>query len=211
MTRNEARTEEAWRSFDLWSTFIVPLLLALPALYLWKTGYGAGATGCCAAPAVAVAPAVVAPPVVVDAPVVTPPATAPAVVVPDSASLKVASPPVASAPVVDCAALVNGVSVAFAIKSARLTGEGRAALDRTVTCLGSGQFEVAGHTDAEGSDEDNRQLSMTRARAVVRYLISRGVPAASLAAAGYGESQPIADNATAEGRARNRRIAFTPK
>ena len=216
MTRNEARTEDAWRSFDRWATLIVPVLMALPALYLWQTGYGAGAAGCCAASAASAA-AVVAP--VVTAPVTASVTPAPTVTVPSMppvastpvASTPVASSPVGSTPVVDCSALVSGVTVPFAVANARLTTAGRAALDRAVTCLGSGLFEVAGHTDADGSQEDNQRLSVARARAAVRFLVSRGVAESSLSAAGYGETQPVADNQTAEGKARNRRIAFIPR
>lgn len=192
MTRNEARTEDAWRSFDLWATVIVPLLMLLAGLGIWKSGYGKDAV-CCTAPA----PAVAAAPVPAPAPVVPTPAPTPA--------------PAPAEPVIDCASIVKGVSVPFAVNSATLTDEGRRALDRTITCLGKGNYEVAGHTDADGDDASNQRLSMARARAAVRYLVSRNVPPSALSAAGYGESQPIADNTTPEGKAQNRRITFTPK
>jgi OOP family OmpA-OmpF porin len=67
-------------------------------------------------------------------------------------------------------------------------------------------IEVAGHTDARGGDAYNRRLSARRAKAVRDYLVSRGVPGDHLTAKGYGESAPVADNATAEGRAKNRRV-----
>lgn len=69
-------------------------------------------------------------------------------------------------------------------------------------------FEVQGHTDAQGSDAYNLKLSDARANAVVKALEERGVPAGKLTAKGYGESAPVADNATAEGRAQNRRVVF---
>lgn len=67
------------------------------------------------------------------------------------------------------------------------------------------KLEVAGHTDATGSDAHNLKLSQARANAVRNYLISKGVKAEVLTAKGYGKSQPIADNQTKEGRDRNRR------
>ncbi len=67
---------------------------------------------------------------------------------------------------------------------------------------------IAGHTDATGSETYNQSLSERRAAAVSRALSERGVSPARLEAVGYGESRPIADNATPEGRARNRRIEF---
>ena len=71
-----------------------------------------------------------------------------------------------------------------------------------------GMIRVEGHTDAVGNAESNRALSEARASAVVAELVNRGFPRARLAAQGYGAEQPIADNATPAGRARNRRIEF---
>ena len=117
---------EQWQWFtgNMWATLIVPVLTALPALYLWQTGYGAGAAGCCAASAPSAA-AVVAP--MVTAPVTASVTPAPTVTVPSMPPL--ASTPVASTPVVDCSALVSGVTVPFALNNARLTAAGCAALD----------------------------------------------------------------------------------
>ena len=72
-------------------------------------------------------------------------------------------------------------------------------------------IEIAGHTDSEGTDERNQKLSNRRAQAVSQYLTKVGVDANRLTAVGYGSSKPIADNASAEGRAKNRRIEFTVK
>lgn len=66
--------------------------------------------------------------------------------------------------------------------------------------------EIGGHTDSDGSDEYNLKLSDRRANAVRDYLIKKGVPAAQLTSKGYGEAQPIADNTTVEGKAKNRRV-----
>lgn len=66
--------------------------------------------------------------------------------------------------------------------------------------------DVLGHTDSVGSESYNQRLSENRARSVAEYLASQGVQSARLLMAGRGESQPIASNATPEGRARNRRV-----
>jgi type IX secretion system PorP/SprF family membrane protein len=70
-------------------------------------------------------------------------------------------------------------------------------------------IEVAGHTDNVGDDNDNLKLSERRAAAVVSYLSSKGVKSEQMKAIGYGETQPIADNNTPEGRLQNRRVMFT--
>ena len=69
-------------------------------------------------------------------------------------------------------------------------------------------ISVEGHTDSQGADAYNQDLSQQRAAAVVSYLIDQGVDGARLSAIGYGETLPIADNDTPEGRAQNRRIEF---
>jgi outer membrane protein OmpA-like peptidoglycan-associated protein len=71
------------------------------------------------------------------------------------------------------------------------------------------KVRVEGHTDSKGSDAYNIKLSQRRANAVRDYLIAHGVEADRLVAVGYGETRPVADNGTAEGRARNRRVEFT--
>ncbi|MEM7429608.1 MAG: OmpA family protein [Pseudomonadota bacterium] len=68
--------------------------------------------------------------------------------------------------------------------------------------------EVGGHTDSQGNDAANLYLSNRRAAAVVAALAARGVPEWSMQAKGYGETSPVADNETAEGRAKNRRTTF---
>ena len=65
--------------------------------------------------------------------------------------------------------------------------------------------EIAGHTDAVGDDASNLVLSQKRAESVVNYLIKKGVSSSQLVPKGYGESAPIADNETLEGRKENRR------
>ena len=76
-------------------------------------------------------------------------------------------------------------------------------------CLEGGLIlKIGGHTDSRGATEMNKALSQERADAVMRALLERGVDAASLIAIGYGETQPMANNSTNEGRASNRRITF---
>ena len=68
------------------------------------------------------------------------------------------------------------------------------------------KVEIGGHADSRGNDEHNMKLSQGRAEAAMQYLISQGVSADRLTAKGYGETQPIGDNKTEEGRAQNRRV-----
>ena len=68
------------------------------------------------------------------------------------------------------------------------------------------RVRVEGHTDSSGADTYNQSLSERRAGSVRDYLVSKGVSDSRLTTAGFGESQPVADNATAEGRALNRRV-----
>jgi len=65
---------------------------------------------------------------------------------------------------------------------------------------------IDGHTDSNGSDAFNINLSQKRTDAVKFYLISKGIDDSRLTATGYGEAKPIADNKTALGRAKNRRV-----
>jgi outer membrane protein OmpA-like peptidoglycan-associated protein len=73
---------------------------------------------------------------------------------------------------------------------------------------GGSKFEVGGYTDADGSDASNLTLSQKRADAVKTQLVSMGIDAGRLTAKGYGETKPIADNTTFEGKAQNRRVEF---
>lgn len=67
------------------------------------------------------------------------------------------------------------------------------------------KIAIGGHTDSDGDDAANMELSRQRADAVKNYLVQHGVAASRIAAQGYGETQPIADNSTPAGKARNRR------
>ena len=76
---------------------------------------------------------------------------------------------------------------------------------------GALRVEVAGHTDNVGAPEANQRLSQERAQAVMAALVGRGIKADRLTAKGYGQSTPVADNRTEEGRARNRRVELVKK
>jgi outer membrane protein OmpA-like peptidoglycan-associated protein len=67
---------------------------------------------------------------------------------------------------------------------------------------------IEGHTDATGPDAYNQGLSQRRAKSVLNYLVGKGVASSRLQSVGLGESQPVASNATREGRALNRRVDF---
>ncbi len=100
--------------------------------------------------------------------------------------------------------------VHFQFDSAKLTAADKTKLETIATRLKqeapSAQLSVTGHTDSVGSDAYNQKLSDKRAHSVVEYLIEEGVPRASFVSVeGAGESQPVADNKTADGRAMNRR------
>lgn len=68
------------------------------------------------------------------------------------------------------------------------------------------QIVVEGHADSQGDDQHNLELSQQRANAVREYLVTQGIAADRIVAKGYGESRPVADNKSAEGRANNRRV-----
>ncbi|MDH3694146.1 MAG: OmpA family protein [Gammaproteobacteria bacterium] len=102
--------------------------------------------------------------------------------------------------------------IQFAPNSTELTAESKTILDPVSGLLGkynSAVVEVGGHTDSQGSENYNQKLSQQRADSVVRYLVDKGTREKQLKAKGYGESKPVADNATESGRATNRRIEFT--
>jgi outer membrane protein OmpA-like peptidoglycan-associated protein len=69
--------------------------------------------------------------------------------------------------------------------------------------------EISGHCDSDGSDKHNQILSEGRAASVKAWLVSKGIDASRISTIGYGESKPIADNNTKEGKQKNRRIEFT--
>ena len=124
--------------------------------------------------------------------------------------------PVAALPTPEeCEARIAAVQderkIGFEPGSARIDGTGAVILDEIAAILkecGEIRMEVAGHTDSQGREEMNARLSLERARAVLDELRLRRVLTSGLEAEGYGESRPIADNDTAQGRETNRRIEF---
>ena len=105
--------------------------------------------------------------------------------------------------------VINLPGVNFETNSDRLLAGAEQVLADAVATLGMNRdliVEVAGHTDSDGSAAYNEGLSARRAITVRDYLISQGANSANLTFRGYGEARPVADNATAEGKARNRRV-----
>jgi len=99
--------------------------------------------------------------------------------------------------------------VQFATATANLNPPARESLARFSGIVASYpelSFRIEGHTDDVGSDLTNNDLSLRRAISVRDYLISLGVPASSIDVEGFGPHRPVADNASADGRARNRRV-----
>lgn len=107
--------------------------------------------------------------------------------------------------------LIEGKVVEFELGSDVLTSVGIELLDEILAALESFPevpVEISGHADSQGDDASNLALSERRAKVVLDYLVAHGQDENRFAIVGYGETRPIADNSTAEGRARNRRIEF---
>lgn len=99
--------------------------------------------------------------------------------------------------------------ILFATDSAVLGAEARGSIEQAGQVFAEypkTAIVIQGHTDSTGSEEHNQSLSERRATAVRNYLIQRGIDTGRMASVGYGESQPIAENATPEGRRQNRRV-----
>ena len=133
-------------------------------------------------------------------------AEAPAPVAPSTAA------PTPAAPVAP-AATVQKVTYAadafFDFDKSVLKPEGKAKLDDLSSKVKNINLEViiaVGHTDSVGSDAYNQKLSVRRAEAVKAYLVSKGIDKSRVYTEGKGEKQPVADNKTAAGRAKNRRV-----
>ena len=139
------------------------------------------------------------------------PAPAPAPVpapAPAPAPAPVAAPAPAPAPVA-AARVTFSADAFFAFDSAVLQPEGRARLDDLVEKIAPINLEViiaVGHTDSTGPTAYNQKLSERRAEAVKAYLVSKGISADRVYTEGKGETQPVADNRTREGRTQNRRV-----
>jgi outer membrane protein OmpA-like peptidoglycan-associated protein len=110
----------------------------------------------------------------------------------------------------ESAVVIRLVSLTFETGSSAVSPAQRPLLEKVqqaTTVFPRAQIVIEGHTDSYGSDETNMRLSQQRAEAVSKYLSDElGVPAFRMSAVGYGETRPIANNETAQGRERNRRI-----
>ena len=105
-------------------------------------------------------------------------------------------------------------NVFFATGSAKLLAKSNSKLDEVVTILNENptyKVAVDGHTDNTGKEDKNQILSENRAASVKAYLVSKGIAESRLTSTGYGQGSPVADNKTAAGRAKNRRVEMTLK
>ena len=164
----------------------------------WRDAFWTPAT---AAPGCDGAIAPVAPKAAVAAPAAVAPAAAPAAVAPAPA-------PAAPAPTV-ATKVTFAADAFFDFNKSVVKPEGKAKLDDLVGKIKDISLEViiaVGHTDSVGGDAYNQKLSVKRSEAVKAYLVSKGIEKNRVYTEGKGEKQPVADNKTAEGRAKNRRV-----
>ncbi len=136
-------------------------------------------------------------------PVVAAPAPAPAPVAAAPA------PAPAPAPATVASKVTYAADAFFDFDKSVIKPEGKAKLDDLVGKIKDINLEViiaVGHTDSVGSDSYNQKLSVRRSEAVKAYLVSKGIEKNRVYTEGKGEKQPVADNKTAEGRAKNRRV-----
>lgn len=130
----------------------------------------------------------------------------------DAALDPIAALPTPQECVEDVGAVLARQKIVFTSGSAEIDASAAPVMEALAKALakcGAIKMEIAGHTDAQGSEEGNRALSQARAEAVVLALQGRQVDVSGMTAKGYGEAAPIADNETDEGREANRRIEFT--
>jgi len=105
-------------------------------------------------------------------------------------------------------------AITFDIGKANIKSESMTEINRIAQLMkdnGDLKFEVQGHTDNTGTVAGNQKLSEQRAQAIVNKLVEMGIAANRLSAKGMGQSAPLADNSTDEGRAKNRRVEFVKK
>ncbi len=128
---------------------------------------------------------------------------------PVAAEAPKAEPAAEAKPVVAAEKITLQADAYFDFDKSTLKAEGKAKLDELADKLGQVNVETivaTGHTDSVGADAYNQALSVRRANAVKAYLVSKGVAAERVLVEGKGETQPVASNATKDGRAQNRRV-----
>ncbi|PHM21242.1 MAG: hypothetical protein CK604_02285 [Curvibacter sp. PD_MW3] len=126
-----------------------------------------------------------------------------------AAAAPAAAAPAAAAPAVAASKVTYAADAFFDFDKAVLKPEGKAKLDDLAQKVKGINLEViiaVGHTDAVGTDAYNQKLSIRRSEAVKAYLVSKGIEKNRIYTEGKGEKQPVADNKTKEGRAKNRRV-----
>ena len=172
----------------------------------WKNGAGdlcwRGASWTPATAAKGCDGAIVPKPAVVAAP-------APRAAAPAPAPAPVAKPAPAVVPAVAATKVTYAADAFFDFDKSALKPEGRAKLDDLIGKIKGINLEViiaVGHTDAIGSVKYNQKLSVKRSESVKAYLVSKGIEKNRVYTEGKGKSQPVADNKTSEGRAKNRRV-----
>ena len=164
----------------------------------WRTGYWSPAIANCECDADIVGAACRPAPPPPPKPAVTPPAPPP----------KPAAKPAAK-PAVAATKVTFAADAFFDFNKAVLKPEAKAKLDDLTGKLKGITLEViiaVGHTDAVGGDAYNQKLSVKRAEAVKAYMVTKGIEPNRIYTEGKGKKQPVADNKTAEGRAKNRRV-----
>ena len=173
----------------------------------WRDSAWTPATAAVGCDGAIVAPKAAAP---APAPRAAAPAPAPRAAAPAPAPKAAPAPAARPAPPPPAATKVTYAADAFFdFDKSVLKAEGKAKLDDLISKVKGINLEVViavGHTDAVGSDAYNQGLSMKRSEAVKAYLVSNGVEKNRVYTEGKGEKQPVADNKTKEGRAKNRRV-----
>jgi OOP family OmpA-OmpF porin len=142
-----------------------------------------------------------------DGAIMAAPAPAPAVVAPKAEAPAPAAAPAPQAPA--ASKVTYAADAFFDFDKSVLKPAGKAKLDDLVGKVKGINLEViiaVGHTDSVGSDAYNQKLSVRRAESVKAYLVSKGIEKNRIYTEGKGEKQPVADNKTKEGRAKNRRV-----
>lgn len=197
-TAASAQSVDNWRSADgtVWKNGTNELC--------WRDANWTPATAAVGCDGAIVAPK--AAPVAAPAPAPAP-ARAPAAPAPAPAAKPAPAP--APAPAAAAAKVTYAADAFFDFDKAVLKPEGKAKLDDLVAKVKTISLEVViavGHADSTGPDGYNQKLSVRRSEAVKAYLVSKGIEKNRIYTEGKGEAQPVADNKTKEGRAKNRRV-----